>query len=703
MNKPYDFLFGAQYYRAPTPHPESWESDLKNMKANGFNCVKIWVQWGWTHRGENEFYFEDTDRLMDLAYENGLKVTINVIFDVAPRWVFRRYPESKLVTADGRVVEPTIAAHRQIGGFPGVCNNHDGAAAHRKEFFRQTVLHYRNHPALDMWDVWNEPEQCCLYRTPQLPTLTCFCPSCRAKFRAYLEEKYGTVEKLNQVWGRCYESFEEAELPTQAITFADFIDFREFQLDGQTREGNWRLAMAKELDPNHTAYLHVVPNTCSPFNSLTGVDDFALAENCDIFASTNFAQPVWSILTLSAGKGKLCYNVECHIGNGHTNMHQKQITLQDMVRDLVPQIGMGIRGFMFWQYRPEILGWESPAWGVTKLDGTPGSVGIAAKEFIGRLRPYIDEIMGSTPPKAEIAVWKGRRNEIFSYCIRNEVNTFGAALENYVNGVYYNNHPCRIVDDKGLNDLEGVKLLILPMCYAADAALVEAVDRFVTNGGTVLCEAHFGGYNIDTGRHSYTMPGAGADTLWKLRERYTTSAYHLPGEEGEGPATDAFNDDVKKAIASYGLAGGKYFPLRLQDGLTLVGAERFACVEGEGAEVIGTFGDEPCLVKQTRGKGTIYYCGTHLSEGATVRPEAFAAFLEQLAAEAGVTPSPVTAPRGVHADVISPRLIAVNNASGAPAEVRLGGAYKGVYSEAVTDENGAVTLPAATAELFVKI
>ena len=73
-----DFIFGAQYYRAPTPSRENWESDLRNMKAIGLNSVKFWVQWRWTHRGPDEFYYEDIDCLMDLAAKNGLKVTLNI-------------------------------------------------------------------------------------------------------------------------------------------------------------------------------------------------------------------------------------------------------------------------------------------------------------------------------------------------------------------------------------------------------------------------------------------------------------------------------------------------------------------------------------------------------------------------------------------------------------------------------------------------
>ena len=145
-----------------------------------------------------------------------------------------------------------------------------------------------------------------------------------------------------------------------------------------TDEAGWRIETVKKADSQHPVYLHVVPNTSGIFNALTCVDDFRLAEKCDLFGSTNFANPIWSIMTLSAGRNKICYNAECHIGNGTTRMHQKIINYKDMLKDLIPQIGMGIRGFLFWQFKPETCGSESPAWGMTKLNGELGSVGIAA-------------------------------------------------------------------------------------------------------------------------------------------------------------------------------------------------------------------------------------------------------------------------------------------------------------------------------------
>ncbi len=695
------FIFGTQYYRAPTPHPECWESDLHHMREAGFNSVKFWVQWRWVHREENTFYFADLDRLMDIAESNGLRVTLNVICDVAPVWLYEKYPDAKMVTADGQTVEPQSTCFRQIGGFPGPCYNHPGALLERVRFMEETVRHFADHPALDMWDVWNEPEQCGVYRAPEDAKLVCFCPHCRKKFTGYLAGKYREIARLNAVWGKCYGDFADVELPLNGSTFGDFMDFREFRLDTMTAEANWRLETVRRYDTRHAAYLHVVPNTSSVFNGLTGVDDFALAERCDVFASTNFATPIWSVLTTSAAQGKVCYNVECHIGNGSIRMHQKQITYADLVRDLVPQIGAGIRGFMFWQYRPETLGAESPAWGATLPDGRPGSVLNAARRFARQIAPITEELMRSPKRMPSIAIWKGRKNELFQYCVHGELEGFAAAIESYVNALYYNNYDCRIVDDEAvIRGLDGTKLLILPRCYALTGEMAAAVVRAAQAGVTVLCEAHLGGYDVNTGRHSLRMPGCGLAERLGIVETYTTSSYHLKngGEDG-GMNTDGLADDVKKAIASYGLSGGKYYPILLTDGTVLSGALRFAALSGEDAAVLGTFNGESCILSKRVGRGRFIYCGTDLGDGAQHDAAAFEAFLRTVCRKAGVADNGFHVPRGVHIDRISDTLIAVNNTTETPVTVHCGCGVRGVLYGGYS-ETGTWTVPGATAEIL---
>ncbi len=696
-----DFIWGAQYYRAPTPDRKFWRQDLADMKALGFTDIKYWVQWRWSHRGENEFYFDDIDELMDLAHEFGLRVTLNIICDVTPVWFLDKYPEAKQILTDGSAVMPYASACRQIGGMPGPCYNHEQGIIERQKFLTEVVKRYVSHPAMYMWDVWNEPEQCHKYRRPSDETLTCYCPACRKKFSEWLKAKYGNISSLNEKWGRCYRRFDEIELPQNPHTFGDFLDFREFHLDTMTNEAKRRLDTVRKYDKKHKAYLHVVPNNSRIFNAVTGVDDFALSRECDVFASTNFAKPIWSILTCSAANGKPAYNVECHIGSGSTKMHPKHITLSDMVRDFAPQLGMGIRGFMFWQYHAELLGIEAPAWGVAKPDGTIGSIGEAAEKFYSRLKPYLPAVLDGNTPKAQIAIWKGRKNELLSYAINGQLSGFADSVEAYVNALYRNNYNCKIIDDAMLKNggLDGIKLLILPTPYEFDKELALAADAFVRSGGTVLCEAHLGGYDADINRHSEVMPGCGLSELWKIKETETTSAYHIKSNTDRGVDMSALNDDVKKAIDAYGINGGKYFVIDTKAS-KLIGAERFAELAFDNGKALGTVSGKNCMAEISVGAGKVFYCGSNLGEGAVIAPEQFEKFIEYVCVQADAAKNLTDCIAGVHIDALSENLTVVYNTTEKEQKIHLPAKMKSIFFDKQT-EDLTYTLSPQTADILV--
>lgn len=144
-----DFLpFGAQYFRSPTPLPESWESDLKNIRRHGFNTIKIWAQWRSNHPQKDVIDFSDLQRLMDLALQNDLKVDINLIMDVSPVWLVREYPDSYMVFNDGTVLSPRTTEYRQIGGAPGPCYHHPQANYYKRLFVEKLAETFAGHPAL---------------------------------------------------------------------------------------------------------------------------------------------------------------------------------------------------------------------------------------------------------------------------------------------------------------------------------------------------------------------------------------------------------------------------------------------------------------------------------------------------------------------------------------------------------------------------
>jgi beta-galactosidase len=733
------FLMGAQYYRAPTPERACWTGDLRRMKELGMNSVKLWVQWRWSQRSEGRFVFDDVDQLMDLAAENGLQVTINTVFDVSPFWLFEKYPDAKQVRSNGLVIEPYEVAHRQVGGHPGPCYNHPGALKERQIFMAETVRHFRGHPALAMWDVWNEPELAYPQRNPNMETLACYCPHCQAAFHAWLKAKYASLERLNQVWGRCYETWEQVEAPRSGRTFTDFVDWREFHIDTMTREAAWRLDEVRRSDPNRVRYLHVVPNILTYWNSVTcASDDFDLAKDCQVFAATMNGGPVLAPQVVSAGRGKVCYNVESHINFGSTTMHQRILGQADLLRDWLPQVGQGIRGFLFWQFRAEPLGAESPAWGLVNLDGSDRPITQPVADFFQKIKPHAPTLMQCSAPTREVGIWKSRKNELFHfamYAADNAEHTGESvfrplidSIEGYINTLYWQNLPYRIVNSEMLErgELDGIKLLIMPSPYYLTEDEARGLDGWVRAGGVLFCDAHLGGYNGTSGRHSYHLPGCGLAECWGIREVDTTSALHLkPGmfvgaansAAAQNQATDTRGSqlaDVKKAMTDFQSTGSEYFPILLDgslldgDGLAW-GANRYARLAGEDMAVEGRFeADFPCLVSKEVDQGCVFYNGTNLGQGAKKDPAGMIALLHKAAMRAGVGVTAVGNGQ-VHVDLIQdetgPRYLVVINRSEEEQEIRLDGLLKanGLFSGASwqMDGNQPVRVPGGFIDLMV--
>lgn len=648
LQTPLPFLLGAQYYRAPTPEPKCWASDLACMREMGMNAVKFWVQWRWSHLRGDRFVFDDLDRLMDLAAQNHLQVTLNLILDVAPHWLYEKYPDAKQIMANGRTVEPYGVAQRQIGGHPGPCYNHPGALAERQKFTREVIAHFRQHPALAMWDVWNEPEISFPQRSAHIDTLVCYCPHCQAAFIQWLQAKYASLDQLNQVWGRCYETWGEVEVPRSVQAFTDFVDWREFHIQTMTREAAWRLDAARQQDGAHVNYLHVVPNTLTAFNPVScAVDDFEMAALCDVFAATMNGGPVMAQEVLSAARGKTCYNVESHLNYGSTAMHQRVLTLNDLLKDWLPQIAMGIRGFLFWQYRPEVLGLESPAWGLVNLDGTDRPITLAVRTFIEKMAPHLQALMDCQPLPPQVGIWKSRKNEIFHFAMHGNFDTLVDSQEGYIQTLYQMNVPYRFISGEMLEkgELDGLKILILPSPYLMTEPEAAHLDTWVRQGGVVVAEAHLAGYNSTSGRHSRVLPGCGLADAWGLRETGATSSYHLHTDAFAGAQTAALCDssipeDVRKAMADFAVAGGMYFPIQLTGGPVAWGADRYAQLSGDGAQPGGWFEPGvPCLVSKTVGAGAVYYAATHLGQGAKKNSAGLVAWLQKALDRAKVKPT----------------------------------------------------------------
>lgn len=676
----FPFVYGTQYYRAPTPEPEHWERDLAHMKQLGFNTVKYWVQWRWSERSPGEYYWEDLDRLMELAERNKLRVILNLICDVMPVWSERKYPDCRMVDRNGIPVRTEAVLCRQLGGYPGPCYRHPGMKQARQAFFRAALEHFEPFPALLAWDVWNEPEHHLNRRSEENDDhLLCYCPHCAEAFRLAMKERYGDIAALNRRWGRCYRSFAEVELPTDPLTIADFIDWREFQLDTLTEEAEWRLRMVRRYAPERFPHLHVVANTIECFNSTNCVDDFALAEQCEIFGSTMTNDPLLAATASSAAGGRPFYNAEWHLNFGSTAMHQRVIDRETFLREAIPQLAWDVRGILYWQFRPETLGFESPAWGLIRGDDSERPVTRHAREFIEKLTPFLPRLMRSRRAPATVALLRSRRNELFFHVFPH--GSYGNRLCRSLRGWSNVLDECaasfRLLSTEQLehDELEGIRLLILPDVYYMSQAEAAAVDGFLRKGGVVIAEGSVAGYCHDSGRHADVLPGCGLAERWSVREIESVSSFHLDCSDDVAGEPDA-SGDVAKALKSVGTRGGEIIPLKTVWGRG-AGALTLSTLEAEDAVTLASFRGEPCVIEKSVGNGLLIYAGSCLGVAAQSGADGFLrellthamarAEVKCYADEAGVHVMPLFPAAGSPAEL--PDFLVVKNPSEQPQPV----------------------------------
>ena len=106
----------------------------------------------------------------------------------------------RLVAPDRSVVVPELDEHQQRvvdhEGGPLLVLAGPGTGK-TTTLVEAIVERYAEHPALELWHVNNE-YGCHVSR--------CYCDASAAAFRVWLEQKYGTIDALNDAWGTAFWS-----------------------------------------------------------------------------------------------------------------------------------------------------------------------------------------------------------------------------------------------------------------------------------------------------------------------------------------------------------------------------------------------------------------------------------------------------------------------------------------------------------------
>ena len=510
-----EMLYGTQYYRAPTPLAAEWAKDLAALGDYGLDTIQLRLNWRNNERAEDVYTFEDVDRLMDLAEQNGKKVIIKFLLECAPQYVFDRYGGTRIGPKGEEIRGISHGAFYSGGWLP--CFTNPKVAARAAKFVRKVAERYAGRKSVLLWNAWNEPRN--------RPVEECFCSECRKAFGAYLKEKFGTIERLNDFYGVCEESFDRIALPASTAGFWDIYEFKLFKSGKCIRE-NLRFVYdaVREFDKERPIISHV--GSTSGFQTYLGdiCDDFEASRAVDGWGTSLPDQT-----RMDTRVNRLEYNrlhdwmrsidrnffiYEIYPGLGMFKYDYD--TTWDMDYKLYNALACGAKGMFFWQYRAERVGNEQDCAGLARANGTPRPVLQSVKRFADVIGNFRKKILGFYPASAEVAIYFDYKSLLMGE-IEEAREISSSAFDGQQLLYYPYSHwglyrllrsrdiPVDYLSVHNLADFSKYKVICFPNCTMIDPAVVPALERFVAEGGVVIADDGFGLRQENTWMNPYPI------------------------------------------------------------------------------------------------------------------------------------------------------------------------------------------------------
>lgn len=471
------FPIGASYYPEQYPR-ERWSVDIRLMQEAGVSVLRLAESaWAELEPEDGRFDFTWLDDFMEMAAAAGMQFILGTPTEASTVWLRHKHPDVVIKDKSGET----------LGGRGNHCHNSSALLFHTERLVKRMAEHYANHPAVIGWQIDNE-----------LRGNLCYCETCTTKFRTWLQERYGTLEKLNQAWGtvfwsQVYNDWEEIKPPTadqMIISISQILDYNRFNSESSVKFINLQAGLIRKYAPNHFV-THNSPciHWCLDQNELYEKLDFVSWDLYPHVDSDNI---------------DTCFGHDFHRGlkqdnfwvleqkNGYFNYSDYNLAIEPGIVRLWAHedIARGADGVVFYNWRSTRFNYEQNPNGLLRHDGSPRRAYYELQQLTQELSQFGADLAG-TKVEASVAIIHNFDN-YWAFEAHKQYKNFDYRehMKSYYKELLRLGITADFVDP--MRDLSRYKVVIAPSIMMVNEAISDRFKQFVRNGGTLIIGARSG-------------------------------------------------------------------------------------------------------------------------------------------------------------------------------------------------------------------
>ncbi|MDR0848105.1 MAG: beta-galactosidase [Propionibacteriaceae bacterium] len=600
--------YGADYNPDQWPR-EVWDEDMALMQQAGVNMVSLGIfSWARVQPTPTTWDFDWLDEVMDLCASHGIAVDLATMTASAPAWLTTAHPDSTLVTAEG-----VRLAH---GARQTWCPSSPVYREASLTLLEKLATRYATHPALALWHVSNELG---------CHNAICYCPTSEAAFRAWLQAKYTSLDRLNEAWGTAfwaqhYGTWEEILSPRAMASFTNpthVLDYRRFSADCLRGQLRAEREVLRAITPNVpvTTNLMVFGDAWRNLDYGSWIDDVDVVANDHYLMSSDPRRHIGLSMAADSSRGLAKGEPWMLMEHSTSAVNWQPINRAkvpgEMRRNSLTHVARGSDCVMYFQWRASASGAEKFHSGMVPHAGADSDLFRAVCD-LGADLGKLSEVVGSKVVcEAALVVdrdsWVGCDGET----VPSHGLDYAREVRRWYEAAWDAHLTLDVVDSSA--DFGKYKVVILPHWYMMSQADVDRLTKFVEAGGRVVTTFFSGIADRDEHIVLGGYPGALRDLLGVRVQEFR------PLLEGESVALE------------WGASGGA-------DSVAPTGSIWCERVDVSDARPLlryvhapADLPGSPAVTEAKRGEGRAYYVSTCLD------PETLTHFVGTVADKAGCT------------------------------------------------------------------